>query len=143
MNELMQALTRAATAVAVYYEKQAGVEPGAVVPAAAAPERAPRARKTKAETPAPETAAPAPVPPAPTVALPEMSEEQSAKAVYEVCGSFVQRFAKASPDGRAQALALLASDFKAAAIKDLNHSQRLQFIVKLQGLIAAADKVPA
>lgn len=148
MSELIQAWTRAGNAIADYFEKAGSpLLPFTAAPVVAAAEPAAAPAKVRAskkeKAPAPElpapTASPADIlPPGP--ALPDMTEEQSAKAVYEVCAAFVQRFAKATPDGRTAALAILAEQFKVAAIKDLVHSQRLQFISALKTKIADADK---
>lgn len=141
MTELIKELTLLARAARVYLESKTDDKQPTLplIPGeTAASESKPRKRAAKAE------AAPSPAdilpPSAPVTALPDMTEEQSGKAVYDVCAAFVQRFAKATPDGRTTALALLAEKFKAAAIKDLAHSQRLQFIQLLNDKIAAADK---
>lgn len=160
MTDLIKALTRLANAGAEYLEKQSspllplGVDPTKTaseairaLPDAPAPTPAEnkKARKPKAQADAPAPAAPAPAP------LAEMTEEQSAKQVYDYAKALIQRYPKPVedgtkdkdgqpfPEGYHMARKLLAGDFKVGKIADLVHAQRVQFIVKVRELVAKAD----
>lgn len=146
MEELLKALTRAANAVAVYYEKASGEE----IPAAAEPapkkERKPRAPKEEiAAAPAPAAGAPAAAAstPAPAgAAVVEPSEEDSLKEVRALAKTYVQRFAN-QVDGIKSFRELIAATTGVARIDDLVHSQRLLVIAKAKGEIAKGKVAPA
>lgn len=148
MEELMKALTRMANAIAAHYEKQGNpvltIDNHGVV--AAAPQEAPVVKTRKPRAPKAE----APAPAAPAAA--EMTEEQSAKAVYDVAKRFMTRFQKpgaAGPDGKPategyhRLKALLADSYKVGKLADLVHAQRIQLMTTLQAEVAAADTAPA
>lgn len=147
MEELLKALTRAANAVATYYEKQAGVLglPGLETPPEPK-ERKPRAKKEEI-TPAPAPAAGAPAaatPPAAVAgaAVVEPSEEDSLKEVRALAKTYVQRFAN-QVDGIKAFRELIAATTGVARIDDLVHSQRLLVIAKAKGEIAKGKVAPA
>lgn len=145
MEELLKALTRAANAVAVYYEKQAHpllplVDAPAPTPAAEPqPEKVRKPRKAAEPAPAPApaaAAAPAPAPaPAAPVAAGDMTEEQSLKEVRAIAKTFVQRFAN-QVDGITAFRKLMADTCKVGKIDDLVHAQRLQVITAAKAEIA-------
>ncbi len=151
MKELIEVLTRAANAVAVYYEKEAlnpikAAQRGETDPTKTAAQviaelpkpRKPRAGKAEAAPASdvndlgPTTAAAAPTAPA------GLSEEDSVKEVRAIAKVYVQRFAN-QVDGIAAFRKLMSDKLKVAKIDDLVHAQRVQMIAIAKEEIAKAD----
>lgn len=129
MKELIEALTRAANAFAVYYEKAGN--PMTAVPAAEATEpKVARTRKPKEDK----------IETAPVIEpVVELTDAESAVEVLAVTRAYVSRFQKSTPDGQARAIAILNGEFKKPGIKALVHAERVAFMAKLKSEIAAAD----
>ncbi len=148
MNELLQALTRAATAVAVYYEQEslnpikAAQRSAAAV---AAPEaEAPVAAPGKVGRPKKEKIAEI-VPVAPPAATPvaPLGEDDSLKEVRAAAKVYVQRFANQT-DGIAAFRKFMTDTTKVAKIDELSHPQRIQLIAAVKAAVAEIDaKKPA
>lgn len=140
MEELLKALTRAANAVAVYYEKQAhpllplGDAP-ASVPAS---EPAPRTRKPRAPKIEAEIAPPA----APVKPASELSEAESTAKIKATAKTYVQRFAN-QVDGIAAFRKLMVDTCRVGKLDDLVHAQRLQVISAAEADIAKGTTAPA
>lgn len=168
MEELIKALTRAANAVAEYYEKASApllplartsvvekyrdVKAEAPAGPAAGIEKPRKTRAPKAEAPAPkaETADPTDLigsddlPPALKPAQGQMTEKESETAVKEAARALIQRFAAPRgdrPEGFHIAMEILADKFKTTRLTDLTHPQRLAFIQEAKRRIAEADKL--
>lgn len=152
MERLFDAAVRALTAVAVYYEKQAGQES---LPLAAQPpvEIAPRVRKPRApKAEAPVDPAPAAKPEAaaaqPPAAKAELTEADSLKQAGDLANAVMRRYDKPTgemlPNGQPKTegflklKAMLAEKFKVARFADLVHAQRVDFIKECEALLAAA-----
>lgn len=153
MEELFKSLTRAANAVATYYEKKIGDSPRVVrlcehghpaepvdgetpAPVKVRKPRAPKEEIAAAPTPAAGAPAAAAATPAPAgAAVVEPSEEDSLKEVRALAKTYVQRFAN-QVDGIKAFRELIAATTGVARIDDLVHSQRLLVIAKAKGEIA-------
>lgn len=157
MEELLKSLTRAANAVATYYEKKIGDSPRVVrlcehghpaepvegetpAPAKVRKPRAPKEEITAAPTPAAGAQAAAASTPAATAgaAVLEPTEEESLKEVRALAKTYVQRFAN-QVDGIKAFRELIAATTGVARIDDLVHSQRLLVIAKAKAEIAKKD----
>lgn len=150
MTELIQALTRAANAVAAYYEKQAYPITASLTAAASAavdaPAEPPKVRKpraaklTEAQKDDISGGAPAsnPLPVAPT-ATKDLSEDDSILEVRNIAKTYAKRFAN-QLDGVAAFRKLMADTCKVGKMDDLVHAQRLQLIGVVKAEIAKADK---
>ena len=152
MQELIKALTRAANAVAEYYEKQSNpllplyptmAEEKAAQEAALKtlpPQESTLGKTRKPRGPNKEK----PITAAETIAaLPaqEMTEPEAVKAAEEVNRMLVKQFAKpvdGRPEGFHIARKILAEDFKVEKMAQLAHAQRLQYITKVRALLAQA-----
>ena len=146
MDEMMKAITRAANAVAAYYEKQVGMTTTVSIPlpaeepqAAVAEPKVRKPRAVKAETRGqdnvpgePETSRPAPVAPV------EMSEAESTEKLKVVGEAFVQRFSKQG-DAVDEVKKLIESKFKVVRLRDLVHPQRVELIAVLESRIKELD----
>lgn len=139
MTDLIKALTDLAIQATAYLAKQNGA--AVVVPAAAAP-AAPEAaaepkktRKTK-DAPAPEAPAAPAAPAAPTVSAEQIAA--TAKEADTVAREFVAYFANATPNGLAQAKAILTGTYKVNRVSELNYTQQIEFIANLKAQIANA-----
>jgi hypothetical protein len=166
MNELIQAWTRAANAVAAYYEQEAlnpikaaqriaapADERAAAVYAELKKERKPRASKAEPAAPAApfdpmmDTGGSAAVDTRAEVKAGQatapvaMTEAESTAAAQDANKRLVKAFPTIStadkmPEGFHKAKALLA-EFGVARTTDLVHAQRVQYITKIDALIAA------
>ena len=161
MNELLQAWTRAGHAVAAHFEKLAGAQ-SLPLAAPAAPveepkkERKPRAAKAEAPA-APPAAAPAPgadfsaglgiqadASAGATASVdPALDEKKSLDEMYKLAMEFVNKDAVAANVAARQAKAKThyGQVYKVGNIKDLPHTQRLQFIAWLKAEIASPAAV--
>lgn len=81
----------------------------------------------------------------PAPAAVEMTEDESAKAATARAKTLMQRFDKIpagqvagqeKPEGYLIAKKIMVDDFKVARIADMVHAQRLQFIVKVDQILA-------
>ena len=150
MTELIQALTRAANAVADYYEKQAyplkSVTQVGQVPT---PAPAPRTRRTKVDKDVSGNAPEA----GPSLSDldkkieksgGEMSEAESLAEIKQVAKTYIGRFA-AQLDGVVAFRKLMSTTCGVGKLDDLTHAHRLQVISAAKAEIAKADvaKVPA
>lgn len=158
MNELLQAWTRAGNAVAAHFEKLNGGVALAPAPVPAAEEpartRKPRAAKPEAAVPSAASApgadfsaglgiqGDAPVPPA-AAADPALDEKKSLDEMYKLAMEFVNKDAVAANVAarQAKAKAHYGSVYKVGNIKDLPHTQRLQFIAWLREQISSPAAV--
>jgi hypothetical protein len=150
MSELIAALTRAANAVAIYYEKQASPLQAVTPRESEALEtamkdepvktRKPRAPKAETVTlpEAPAAGAAVAIPTAP-VAAKDMSEDDSVLEIRNVAKAYAKRFAN-QLDGVAAFRKLMADTCKVGKMDDLVHAQRLQLIGVVKAEIAKADK---
>ena len=142
MEELIKALTRAANAVAAYYE--GGVQPNLPLEEKPAAEKKPRApRKTKevaAEVVAP--AAPA-AETSPFVDIPVAVEGpkapvedvvESKRRCQEVVGLFIRRYQKTTPSGldRAKAILTEVCGRPIAKLEDLTHADNVKLILRFE-----------
>ena len=143
MEQLLKALTRAANAVAEYYEKQAGVQ---TLPLTARESEAlqtamkdePKTRKPRAAKEA------APTPPAPAdlpVPRDAMTEAESEAKLKVVGEAFVQRFSK-QEDAVTEVKRTIEEKFKVARLRDLKHEQRVVLIATLEARIREIDSRP-
>ena len=147
MKELIEALTRAANAVAAYYE---GAAPTTrATPTQPEPEAAPRkgrAKKDSEKTAAETTAGAADVgldgpaaAPAKAAKKGEMTEEESAKAVTDTAKLLVSKFNKPQSDGKPEgfhiAKKLLIEDFHVGRLSDLSHDQRIEFVKQVKEIL--------
>ena len=139
MDEMIKAITRAANAVAVYYENTVKFADAQIAPAAPTePVVTPRTRKPKAEPKAPEAAVPAPVASAAPAAMNEKESEDRLKVVGE---AFVQRFSKQG-DAVDEVKKTIESKFKISRLRDLVHAQRVELIAILEARIKEIDSKP-
>ncbi len=170
MDELIKALTRAANAVAEYYEGQLGDdEPkmvgtqGTEVPVV--PEKPKRTRKPKALVPGDPVPASVPETVPVRTATPDdgdpasllgaaaqpaaqakpagMTEAESQKAAEDACSRITVAFPQireGRPEGFYKAKDLLATKFGGSAFKNLTHEQRIQFAAGIADIIAAKGK---
>lgn len=144
MKELIEALTRAANAVADHYEGKAPVDRRFTTePAPEKQDSLPKKTRVKKEV-APE----APVAdvgldldaaPAKSAKKGEMTEEESAKAVTDNAKLLVAKFNKpgeaGKPEGFYMAKKLLVDDFKVGRLSDLSHEQRVEFVKQVKVLL--------
>ena len=151
MDELIKELTLLARAAREYLDKAANPllpitggenKPPSMlmVPPVEVPPK--KARKTKVEIDLPPAAAVVPN------GFADMTDEMSAKEVYTYVKLLLKRFGDVKPgatkpEGYFLAQKMLVEDFNAGAVKDLNHPQRLQFMVKVKDLVDKADKAVA
>lgn len=145
MDELLKALTRAANAVAEYYEKQSNpLLPliNRMEKVAAAVQENPEIKTRKPRAPKAEAAAEQPSEKPAAAAPAEMTEADSLKEVRAVAKVYVQRFAN-QVDGIKAFRDLMAATCKVGKIDDLQHAQRLQMIVAAKAEINKADKPAA
>ncbi len=164
MDELIKALARAATAVAVYYECHTDWGAAPAAPAApeapAASEKARKPRKPRAMVPAGEPvsmpatpddgdpasllgAAAQPAAPAAASKPAGMTEAESQKAAEDACSRITVAFPQireGRPEGFYKAKDLLATKFGGSAFKNLTHEQRIQFAAGIADIIAAKGK---
>ena len=137
MNELISALTRAATAVAVYYEYQNAGAPEKDFAAVDALHTATVDKTTYALSGEPALKKKAAKKAAPSE--PVISEDESLPIALATAKEFVQRFSNAKPlDGLTQARAILAEHFKVGAIPALSHEQRVELIGILKAKLEVA-----
>lgn len=139
MSDLIKALTELVKEATTYLARKNQPELPLVETAIEKPRRA---RRTRAEMQAAE--AEPTVAPAEVEALPELTEEESAKKAVKTAEALLRRFAKqvdGKPEGYHMARKLLTERFKAAKIGDLTHAQRLKFIAEIEALIADADNM--
>lgn len=161
MKELIDALTRAANAVAAHYEKgeqgcpDCGRPMNAVSPVRPLSEDAPapkaRGGKKKVDAPASpnddilaEASGKGTAHAAPKKKE-EMTEEESAKAVTDTAKLLVSKYSKpSSPDNKPEgfhiAKALLIEDFKVGRLSDLSHEQRVEFVAVVKGILTDDKK---
>ena len=152
MKELIEAITRAANAIAAYYEKEGNPVGTAVARiVATAPEKplsedvpAPKKARAKKETTTVETPATADVgfdalAPAKVAKKSGMTDEESAKAVTDTAKLLVAKFNKPQADGKPEgfhiAKRLLIEDFKVGRLSDLSHEQRIEFVKQVKEIL--------
>ena len=146
MEQLLKALTRAANAVAVYYEKQndefiPGIAPMASADAQVAAEIAVK-RLRKPRTPKAEVAAPQiEKPQAAATPAGQMTEAESEARLKVVGEAFVQRFSK-QEDAVTEVKKTIEEKFKVARLRDLKHEQRVALIATLEARIREIDSRP-
>lgn len=154
MKELVDAVTRAANAVATYYETKA-LEMNPVPPAptkplsedvpAAKPKRA--AKKAEVLDDIPEGPA-VPDRPTPPGREREITESESVKAVTDTAKLLVAKYSKpVAPDNKPEgfhiAKVLLIEDFKVGRLSDLSHEQRVEFVRAVKEILLDDKKAVA
>ena len=138
MNELLTALTRAANAIASYYEARIDpTTPFRAGPTQAAPtEPEPKKEDTVKETKSRRTKKDAPTAEDKAAAGP--TEEETAKGTTDVAKLLVAKFNKVvegKPEGFHIAKKLLIEGFKVGRLSDLSHEQRIDFIAQVKAIL--------
>ncbi len=147
MSELIAALTRAANAVADYYQSKTAdgdkgttSAPSQETGADAAPTKKTRGHKKTEAAAATDVGLDAPAPKADKKKETGMSEEESAKAVTDTAKLLVSKFNKPTapdnkPEGFHIAKKLLIEGFKVGRLSDLSHEQRIDFVKQVKEIL--------
>ena len=153
MEQLIKALTRAANAVAAYYEMEAGNPVKAaqrvdfsggevkVDEVNAELKKTRKARTPKAEVAAPQIEKPQAAVPSAAAPTGPMTEAESEAKLKVVGEAFVQRFSK-QEDAVTEVKRTIEEKFKVARLRDLKHEQRVVLIATLEARIREIDSRP-
>lgn len=149
MNELIAALTRAANAVAAYYEEQLGLDPTPAADPHLTAAEATGAKKTRkprvtkaAELEVPPAAPPAAVPPA-AAATPAIPEGEALTECYKIAAAYVNKDTVEANVAARQMKAREHMDttYKVKQIKDLSYPQKLAMVEWFRAQLAAPAAV--
>lgn len=139
MKELIEAITRAANAVAAYYEGAAPTTRATTSETEVEPAtRRTRAKKETTEAPAADIGLDEPASVKPAAKKGGMTEEESAKAVTDTAKLLVSKFSKVvdgKPEGFHIAKKLLIEGFKVGRLSDLSHEQRIDFVKQVKEIL--------